>query len=137
MLQQRIQHGVGASGTEANIMISDAIRPDELMTDLRELFKLWDSDGSGVIEGAELRGMLRDAALGDGADAIDAATQLSKTPNPQLSIRYPTPYTLLPTLHPTPYTLHPTPYTLHPTPYTLRLKPYTLNPKPYTLHPKP
>ena len=63
------------------------------------------------------------------------------------------PYTLHPTLHPTPYTphlhptfciLHPTPYTLHPTPctphpirYTLHPPPYIPHPTPYTLHPTP
>jgi hypothetical protein len=49
--------------------------------------------------------------------------------------RSPTPYTLRPAPHPTPYTftLHPSPYTLHylhPTPYTLHPTEYTLNPQP-------
>ena len=50
-----------------------------------------------------------------------------------------TPYTLLHTLHPTPYTLHPAPCTLHPTPYTLHPTPYTLtlHPTPCTRHPTP
>ena len=76
VLQQRAEAGIDAE--VANIKISDAIRPDELMSDLRELFQLWDADKSGFIDGAELRVILQDAALGEGVDAIDDAAHLGE-----------------------------------------------------------
>ncbi len=46
-------------------------------------------------------------------------------------------FTLLATVHPTPYNIHPTPYTIHPTPYTIHPTPYTIHHTPYTIHPTP
>lgn len=76
VLQARAENGIASD--VANIKISDAIRPDELMTDLRELFRLWDADKSGFIDGAELRVILQDAAVGEEAGEMDTPEHLSE-----------------------------------------------------------
>ena len=81
VMQARAVNGVTAAA--ANIKISDAIRPDELMTDLRELFSLWDADKSGYIDGAELRVILLDVAPptegeGEKGDELETPTHLSE-----------------------------------------------------------
>mmetsp|Transcript_23557 Transcript_23557/g.57712 ORF Transcript_23557/g.57712 Transcript_23557/m.57712 type:complete len:820 (+) Transcript_23557:197-2656(+) len=76
VLEHRAKHGI--TYTDANIKIHHAIYPDEVISALRDLFQMWDTDKSGFIDSAELRVILADAALGAGIDALETTARIGE-----------------------------------------------------------